>query len=285
MAKIIAAALAISAVILTVHQNVTADDKNRDRHLFSEKKGVCPYFSGTLHTRDNVAIAYEHYKKGFDSVVIVCPGFYNSKKNRWMRKTAKMLSSEHDVIIFDLRGHGESGGKFTWSAKEHMDLEAVLGYAAAEGYKHIDILAFSLGAASAVNAASKRNDINRMVLISTPTSFRMIDFHFWEPGMFYDLKDNIESKWEGKGAKTTNIFIHKGEKPIDTIKEIKGTPILFIHGDRDWVIKPWHSERLYEAAGVDKKLEIIEGGFHAERLIQHHPGRMQELVLDWFREG
>ena len=69
--------------------------------------------SGTLYTSDNIPISYDYYKRGFDSVVIVCPGFFNSKDNRWMRKTVDMLTLEFDVIIFDFRGHGKSGGRYT----------------------------------------------------------------------------------------------------------------------------------------------------------------------------
>lgn len=104
--------------------------------------------SGMLCTSDNISISYDHYRKGFDSVVIICPGFFNSKDNRWMRKAVGMLLGKYDVIIFDFRGHGKSGGKYTWSAKEDLDLNAVVDYAKLCGYKHIGILAFSLGAAA-----------------------------------------------------------------------------------------------------------------------------------------
>ena len=240
--------------------------------------------SGVLRTKDNVSIAYDRYKNGFDSVIIVCPGFYNSKENRWMKKTVELLSSRYDVIIFDLRGHGKSGGKFTWSAREDKDINAVLDYAKSEGYKDIGIVAFSLGAASSINAASKRDDIDSMVLISCPSSFRMIDYHFWKPEMFVDLWDNVECNWQGKGARASHIFIPK-EKPIKTIGKIKHTPMFFIHGDKDWVIKDRHSRKLYDAAKTDKKIEIIKNGLHAERLVQFHADRMQKLMLDWFAKS
>ena len=99
--------------------------------------------------------------------------------------------------------------------------------------------------------------------------------------MLSDLKDNIDCGWEGKGARVSNIFIPK-QKPIKSIKEIKTTAVLFIHGDRDWVVKERHSEKLYYAARVHKKLEIVKDGLHAERLIQFHPDRMQKLILNWF---
>ena len=237
--------------------------------------------SGILHTRDNVNIAYERYRIGSDTVIIICPGFFNSKNSRWMRKIAELVSSKYDVIIFDFRGHGQSSGKFTWSAKEDMDVDAVLDYAKSCGYKQIGIVAFSLGAAAAVNAVADRDSVKSMVLISCPYKIRKIDFHFWEPEMFDDLKDNIECKWEGKGARWGSIFLAKKD-PIDSIKNIKNAAMLFIHGDKDWIIKSRHSKKLYDAADTYKDLEIIKGGLHAERLVQFHPDMMKELILKWF---
>ena len=237
--------------------------------------------SGTLTTPDNIEISYDYYKSGFDSVVIVCPGFFNSKSNRWMCKTVSMLTSDFDVIIFDFRGHGSSGGKYTWGAKEKADVDTVANYAVSLGYKKIGILAYSLGASAAINDAAARDDIRSMVIISCPSRFSSIDCHFWEWGMWLDLKDNIDSKWHGKGARTENIFLKK-EDPIDTIGSIKDTSMLFISGDRDWIVKPRHSVKLYDAAKVYKKIEIIKDGFHAERLIQFHYKEMKELILGWF---
>lgn len=243
--------------------------------------GAAQVESGILHTSDNICISYDHFKNGSDSVIVICPGFYNSKQNRWMRKTAALLSGAYDVLLFDFRGHGKSGGRFTWSAKEYMDLNAVIDYAKAQGYRHIGIVAFSLGASAAVNSAAGRDDIESMVLISCPSRFNMIDFRFWELGMWFDLKDNIECGWEGKGARPGNIFLLKND-PIDMIGRTKKTSVLFIHGDNDWVVKDRHSRKLYAAAVGEKKLEIIKGGLHAERLIQFYPEEMKKLILEWF---
>ncbi len=239
--------------------------------------------SGTVTTKDGTKIYLNNYKIGSDSVIIICPGFYNSLKNRWMIKSVNMIYPVYDVIIFDFRGHGESSGKFTWTLKEDEDLNAILDYAKLNGYRHIGILAFSLGAATSINVAARRNDIESMVLISTPSKFSAIDFHFWEPGMLSDLIDNIDCKWEGKGAKADSIFLKKKD-PIDSIGKIKNTSILFIHGDNDWIIKDRHSKKLFSALDTEKKIEIIKGGFHSERLIEQYPQRMQELIMTWFFE-
>jgi len=238
---------------------------------------------GIVYAEDNVALAYDQYRQGNDSVIIICPGFYNSKENRWMRKTVDLLLPRYDVIIFDMRGHGGSGGTFTWSAKERLDVDAVADYAAAQGYRHIGIVGFSLGAAAAIAAAASRSDIDSMVLISCPSDFNAIDYHFWEPEMLSDLCDNIECKWEGKGARVASMLLRK-DRPLDAVGRIQRTAMLFVHGDRDWVVKERHSKKLYDAAKGRKRLEIIRGGLHAERLIQQQPRMMARLISDWFAE-
>lgn len=244
-----------------------------------------PALHGFLHTKDNMSIAYDHYKSGFDSVIIICPGFFNSKENRWMRKSVDIVYPKYDVIIFDFRGHGESSGRYTWSTKESMDIDAVIDYAKSQKYKHIGILAFSLGAAAAVNVASQREDIDSMVLISCPCKFSMIEYYFWEPAAFSDLKDNIDCKWVGKGARVSNLFLRKDD-PIDSIGKINKTAILFIQGRMDWVIKERHAEKLYNATNTSKtkRLELVDSGLHAERLIQQYPEKMAKLILEWFTE-
>ncbi|MFA5339739.1 MAG: alpha/beta fold hydrolase [Candidatus Omnitrophota bacterium] len=240
--------------------------------------------SDKLVTNDGVEISYEHFKNGHDSLVIICPGFFNSKANGAIRLSIGLVEDSHDVIIFDFRGHGESGGKFTWTSREALDLEAVLDYAVSQGYKKIGLMGFSLGAAISIIVAARRPEIKSIILVSAPTGFWRMDYNFWEPGMLSDLKANLECKWEGKGVRPGSIFLPK-IRPIDRIADIKEAPILFIHGDRDWVIKDYHSKKLYDAATVkSKKLVIIQKGLHAERLIEEFPERMKELVAGWFKE-
>ncbi len=208
-------------------------------------------------------------------------------QNRWMNVTRQFIGRKYDSLIFDFRGHGLSSGMFSWTARESFDLEAVLAYAGACGYRSLGILGFSLGAAVAVNTLSHHEGVVAgMVLVSAPSSFWEINYHFWEPEMFSDLKDNFECGWEGKGARTGNLFLRK-PKPLTHIARMKNTPVMFIHGTKDWIIKDHHSRRLYGAYNVPeslKKLVLIEGGLHAERLIQRDREKMSELILGWFHK-
>ncbi len=42
-----------------------------------------------------------------------------------------------------------------------------------------------------------------------------------------------------------------------------------------------HSRRLYAMAGEPKRLEIIEGGSHAEALFRDDPDRFVQIVSEW----
>jgi len=86
----------------------------------------------------------------------------------------------------------------------------------------------------------------------------------------------------GKGVKPGNIWLEK-TKPIDVIEDIK-IPICFIHGKKDWLTLPWHSEKLYEKARGKKKLELIKDGTHAEYLYRRDRKGTIEIFKRWFKE-
>ena len=58
--------------------------------------------------------------------------------------------------------------------------------------------------------------------------------------------------------------------------------ILFVHGTKDVIIGVEHSRRLHQAAREPKRLEIIEGGGHAEALFRDEPERFTRLMQEWF---
>jgi fermentation-respiration switch protein FrsA (DUF1100 family) len=71
------------------------------------------------------------------------------------------------------------------------------------------------------------------------------------------------------------------ERPIDNVDKIT-IPIMFIHGSRDWVVRPWHSQALYQKAGGKKKIIFIKNGSHAEYLIRDYPEQFVAEVKNWF---
>jgi len=233
-----------------------------------------------LLTSDNYRIDYQHYKNNHDKVIIIAHGFYNSKDAVVLKELAQVLSNTYDVVTFDFRGHGRSSGLFSWTSKEEKDLTAVLDYVKGN-YKEIGLIGFSLGAAVSINLVSKLKDVTSLVAISAPSDVNKIDYHLWKldwkGDVFYTLLG--EGKI-GKGIRPGPFWLKK-DKPIDSVSTVK-IPILYIHGDKDWVIKPWHSQALYEKTNSKTHLEIIKNGAHSEYLIRDYPDKMLNLIKGWF---
>ena len=235
----------------------------------------------TVVASDGIPISFSLYRRGTrDTVLIICPGFFKSKEAPTFQQIARVLAENRDVLCMDFRGHGRSGGFYTFSAREHADLEAVLAFAR-EHYAHIAVLGFSLGAAIAINTLSRNHErVRGLVTVSAPCIFEEIEFKVWTPKTIYQGLRRLE---RGSGCRPGNLFLKK-KRTIDHIGSLQPMPILIIHGERDVIVGVGHSHQLYAAAQEPKRLEIIEGGNHAEILFRDNPQGFIRLMEGWFSE-
>jgi len=238
--------------------------------------------SGYLLASDQLKIHYDRYNGGHDKVIIIAHGFYNSKQAVLLMQLAADLSHEFDVIIFDFRGHGLSQGLFYWTSREYLDLLAVVALAH-RYYAKIGVIGFSLGAATSIIAASKTVYIDSIIAISAPADFGKIDYKFWKVAIKDELLYTFFGKGRlGKGVRPGPFWFDK-EKPLDLVKTLR-TPIFYIHGNKDWVVDHWHSEKLYSHTGGFKRLNIISNGPHAEYLFKNSVHEVLKLSRSWFHE-
>ncbi len=232
---------------------------------------------------DGTKIAYRHIAQGHDNVIVIAHGFYNSKEALLLKELAQELSSNFDVVILDFRGHGKSSGLFHWTSKEPMDLMAVID-AIKEGYTHVGVIGFSLGAATTLISASHTKTIGSVMAISPPADFDKIEYRLWELDPALDLQYSLFGEGRiGKGVRPGPWWLKK-EKPIDAVSHMT-QPVYFIHGTKDWIIKPWHSQKLFEhCASQIKKIDIIEGAPHAEYMMLTHKEWLLQAIHKWFKE-
>jgi pimeloyl-ACP methyl ester carboxylesterase len=234
-------------------------------------------------TEDRKRIAFSRIKGGFSKVVIIAHGFYTNKDTVLFRRMAETFSKEYDVIAFDFRGHGKSSDVFTWTALEQKDLQAVIAYAKENHYTKIGVIGFSLGAAIALIEASLHQSIDSVIAVSSPADIGRINYHFWEKDMWKDLALNFGIKGRGKGIRPGSPSLQK-IRPIDIVDKISPTPVLFLHGEKDWLVKPSHSQRLFDKALDPKSMTIIKDGGHAERIFDVFPEKFMKICLDRFNE-
>ncbi|MFA5275502.1 MAG: alpha/beta fold hydrolase [Candidatus Omnitrophota bacterium] len=237
--------------------------------------------SGTLTTVDHQKISYQHFKNGYRAVIIIAHGYYNSKQSVVLQQLAQALGGEYDIFMFDFRGHGKSSGLFTWTSREGNDLRAVLDFISPL-YSKKGLIAFSIGASTSINVLAHDKRVDSLICVSAPSNMSKIDYWFWALDWKGDaLYTFLSAEGRiGKGVRPGPFWLAK-ERPIDNIGKIT-IPIMFIHGSRDWVIRPWHSEALYKKAGGVKKIIFIKNGPHAEYLIRDYPGQFVAEVKSWF---
>ncbi|MCK5346730.1 MAG: alpha/beta fold hydrolase, partial [Candidatus Heimdallarchaeota archaeon] len=210
---------------------------------------------GELITPDNKKISFNHINNDHADIIIVAHGFYNNKGTLLFQKIAQEFSEKYDVIVFDFRGHGQSDGLFTWTSEEAQDLRLMVSYAKEQGYRRVGVIGFSLGAAITLIEGAANRDIDSIISVSAPYDFWKINYRFWEEGMLEDLKLNLGPKGKGKGIRPGSPFLNK-VRPIDIVGNIAPTPVLFLHGKDDWLIKSSHSDKLFKKAKDPKAIEI-----------------------------
>lgn len=237
-----------------------------------------------LTTIDSKKIAYKHLSNRNDKLVVIVHGFFNSKDSELLSFLAEHFIANYDVVSFDLRGHGKSDGLFSWTAHESKDMEAVMDEFAPK-YKKIAVIGFSLGGSISINVLSKtRYKVDTFISVSAPNDFDKVDFRWWELDLENDIQYSLlsENGRKGKGVRP-GPWWEKKEKPINNISKLE-MPVLFIHGDKDWVIDMRHSKELYEKTNSEKEIVIIPNGPHAEYLLRKNRDEFCDRIDKWLEE-
>ncbi len=233
-----------------------------------------------VNTSDDIEISFRQYREEKrDGVLIICPGFTQSKETQSFQGISEAFADEQDVICIDFRGHGKSTGLFTFTAQEQKDLEAVFQWAA-HRYSRIGIIGFSLGAATAINFTSHQDGIKTVVAVSPPSAFEEISIKFWTPEA---LRSGLRSLEPGAGCRPGNPWLKK-ERPIENVAKVSPTPLFLVHGTNDMTVSSHHSKRLFDAAHEPKKLLLIEGAGHAEELFWRWKEKFLPPIRAWLRE-
>lgn len=231
-----------------------------------------------LRTEDNIEIEINHYKNNHNEVVIVAPGWCMTKDSHAFTQISELFAKYYDVICLDFRGHGKSSGMFTFTSKETMDLDAVVNFAIEKKYKKIYLAGFSLGAAAALLYSSKNKNIDKVIAVSAPCDFDKIENEMWRKEAWGETFKKFEL--DRFLSIRPYPFPLEKVKPIDVIEEIK-VPVLFVAGEKDPTVHPWHTEKLYQKASCPKDFKLYKNGYHAEDLFLHFENDFSDICIEW----
>jgi len=244
------------------------------------------YVDVSFPSRDGLMLCGWWLEVGDDNPIIVV--VHGSGDNRAhpaerMLGIAKDLASYgYNVLMFDMRGHGESEGKHISAGYyERNDVLGAIDYIRQSGIESkIGILGFSMGAATSLMAAAESEEINAVVADCA----------------YADIVSIIESEFANRSnlpkffmpiilSMTRNIYDidFTAIKPEEAVKEIS-VPVFIIHGGQDEMIPVQHAYRLKEASqNLDSKLWIVPEAQHANSYLVR-PAEYKEQVISFFDE-
>jgi uncharacterized protein len=163
-----------------------------------------------------------------------------------------------DVLLYDGRGHGESGGDaVTYGALEKEDLRRALD---AVGAERAIVFGCSLGASVALQAAPLDPRIVGVIAQSPFADLRSIVF---------DRKPAFLTRAKVEAALA--LAAKQGRFEIDDASVLQAAPairvpVLLIHGGADRDTSPAHSRRIFDALPGSKELLIVAGAGHNDTL-------------------
>jgi pimeloyl-ACP methyl ester carboxylesterase len=220
--------------------------------------------------------------------IIILHGYKDSKDNyTYMTWGMKFAEEGYRSVLVDLRGHGQSTGQWvTYGVVESRDISQLI--TALNEKKllsgKVGVFGRSYGAAVAIQVAAVDRRVKAVVAVEPFRSMREMipQFTLEAMGPFAFLCSISEDKWikgidhagQIAGFNTFNASAYNAVAKIDT-------PIMFIHGNTDLMVPPWHSKSMYDRALGPSRLLILDNENH-DTLGANNINRIEHDVIGWF---
>ena len=231
-------------------------------------------------TRDGISLRFTRHATGSRAVILVAPGIFMHRESDEHRLLAARLAELADVVRVDVRGHGDSGGAFTFGVEEPEDL-AELAARLRLDYDRVAGLGFSFGGYHTCIAAAQHACFDAVALVGTPHRLFILDHNFLTPGLLRSVQPMA-----GRRRRPTRVALSLllgRPAPSELVARIAPRPLLIVHGADDWLIPARHARRLYERAGEPKTLVVVERGLHAENMLADEPEALIAPLSAFFR--
>jgi dipeptidyl aminopeptidase/acylaminoacyl peptidase len=196
-----------------------------------------------------------------------------------VKKLGEIAKEGYVVIASQYRGNGRSEGKEEFGGKDVNDitiLPEVLKEIEDADTTKIGMYGWSRGGMMTYIALTKTDKIKVAVVGGAPSNLTIIDRPKMESGVYAELIPNYWSNKENELKKRSAIYFSD--------KFPKNIPILMLHGNSDWRVKPEQSLKLaleFEKNRIPYRLTMFEGGDHG---ISEHIDEVNEQVLNWFEK-
>lgn len=227
---------------------------------------------------DGVTLRGTRLAAGKRRVVLVSPGIFLHRDSVEHRLLARALAAIADVVTIDIRGHGDSGGAFTWGVREPDDVAAV-ATALRGRYDRVGGLGFSFGGHHVGMAAALHRPFDAVALVAAPRNLFLLDHNFVTTGLLRSLPLILRRK---RRRTRVALPLRPPAALARVVDRIAPTPLLVAHGAADWLIPPAHARALFARAGEPKSLVMIERALHAENILVDEPEPLVAALIAFF---
>lgn len=188
-----------------------------------------------------------------------------------------LVESRYSVLLFDLRGRGESGGEGLTLTYVERDIGGAVDYIMSTGCpsESIGIIGFSSGAVSSLIFASQE-----------PVGVLVLD------GCFADVDNMIVREATKRGVPeflvrsfipgvflmAKIIYGYTAANPVDRVRDVT-CPIFFIHGAIDRSVPLTDVQKLYHAgSNLSNRLWVVAGADHTQAYRTNPTGYVEKVT-------
>jgi pimeloyl-ACP methyl ester carboxylesterase len=188
-----------------------------------------------------------------------------------------------DVLLFDLRGHGESDpSRLYLGRRERADIRAVMSWAKSHGFSddRIGWLGYSMGGSTVLMEAARNPGIHAVVLDSPYGNLpKLLEIQlskhsglpsWFNPGIL------TAARW-AYGVRTDDLV------PTRFARAWGRRPLLVIHGEEDSIVPLVQARELAQAAGSMCLTKTVPGVDHVQAY-ESDPDGYVRLVGTFFNE-